>query len=197
MPLSFLWQGEAFRKRKDAPRHGQAENSGSFRTEAEGSKVRATGRKKREAAAQAKAEPTFLLGSGGTRSPRAEGTAKGHEEASLHRRPIGNRNSKPQGSVGRNPPGNRRPAARQGSEPAGTGTGSAMILAKEPEGPTGAARPRPEPPWERRSRLRGQNHGPGDSGGRQQCRPPFHLGPGAGQAPPPSIVPIAWRPPSP
>jgi hypothetical protein len=29
--------------------------------------------------------------------------------------------------------------------------------AKEPEGPTGAARPRPEPPWERRSRLNGQD----------------------------------------
>jgi hypothetical protein len=89
-------------------------------------------------------------------------------------------NSKPQGREGRYPPGNRRPAARQGSEPAGTGTGSAMNRRKEPEGPTGAARPRPEPPWERRLRLHGQANGPRDSGGRQQCRPPFRFGAGRG-----------------
>jgi hypothetical protein len=131
----------------ETDRRSQARPSGGrlkfARTEAGRSKVRATGRKKREAAAQAKAEPTFLRGSGGTRSPRAEGTAKGHEEASLRRRPIGNRSSKPQGREGRNPPGNRRPAARQGSEPAGTGTGPAMVLRRnlrDRPGPQGLGR---------------------------------------------------------
>jgi len=48
--------------------------------------------------------------------------------------------------------------------------------AKEPEGPTGAARPRPEPPWESEPCLRARRNGPRDSGGRQRCRPPFRFG---------------------
>ena len=69
-------------------------------------------------------------------------------------------NSKPQG---------REEGTRQGTEAgrkAGRGTRRnrnriSNDPAKEPEGPTGAARPRPEPPWERRSRLRAGSTEPG------------------------------------
>jgi hypothetical protein len=123
---------------------------------------RATGRKKREAAAQAKAEPTFLRGSGETGSPRAEGFAKGHRRSfassESDREPI-LRSRKAQKE--RIPPGNRSPAARQGAGPAGTGAGIAIFRRKEPEGPTGAARPRPEPPWESELRFRARRTEPG------------------------------------
>ena len=131
-----------------------AESGGSLRTEADRNEVRATGRKKREAAAQAKAEPTFLQGSGETGSPRAESFAKGH------RRSFASSESdrEPEFEAARLP----KEGTRQGSEAgrkAGRGTRrnrnrTSNGPAKEPEGPTGAARPRPEPPWERRSRLR-------------------------------------------
>jgi hypothetical protein len=56
-----------------------------------------------------------------------------------------------------------KPAARRGAEPAGTESRISNDPVVEPEGPTEAARPRPEPPWERRFRLRAGPTEPGSS----------------------------------
>src|SRR5215213_6390045 len=60
----------------------------------------------------------------------------------------------PQGGEAWIPPGNRSPAARQGVGTRRDRNRNSDIPAKEPEGPTGAARPRPEPPWESEFRFR-------------------------------------------
>jgi hypothetical protein len=90
-----------------------------------------------------KPNPLSFEGPAGPEAPGRKVPRKDTKKLRFIGRPIGNRNSKPQGREGRNPPGNRRPAARQGSEPAGTGTGPAMVLRRnlrDRPGPQGLAR---------------------------------------------------------
>lgn len=59
----------------------------------------------------------------------------------------------------------------------GQGTGRRPSgFRKEPKGPTGAERPRPEPLPGRAQALTGAGFGSGRSGARQQCRAPLLLG---------------------
>jgi hypothetical protein len=158
VPICSCRREAAFRKRETLPvtarrRMAEVRKNGSVSKPGSGQPEGRSARQRRKPkpnplSFEGPAEPEAF----GWKEPR-----KDVGEASLHRSPTGNLRSKPQGGGRRNPPGNRRPAARQGSEPAGTRARSAMIWRKEPEGPTGAARPRPEPPWERRPRLHGQS----------------------------------------
>src|SRR4051812_39178079 len=155
--MSFLWQGAAFRKRSDALSDGPAESGGS--SQGLMPAKQGPGNRKEEARGSGASQSRTHFPSRVRRNRKPPGgrfRERTTDEVRFNGHPIGNRLSMSQDGDERIPPGNRSPAARQGSGTRRNRNRNSNIPAKEPEGPTGAARPRPEPPWESQDRLRAE-----------------------------------------
>jgi hypothetical protein len=175
--MSFLSQSAALRKRRDALSDGPAESGRSLRTEAERSEV--PGNRKEEARGGGASQSRTHFPSRVRRNLKPPG-GRNRERTTAK---LASRTSDREPEFGaerprrKEPARDPKPAARQGAEPAGTGTGSAMILRRnlrDRPGPQGLGR---NLPGKGGSAFTGRTNGPRDSGGRQKCRPPFRYGP--------------------